>query len=135
MVTPISTFRMGPPPSSRRCENRRAARARCHREAVRIPVAGRPQRHRRVRGWSRGVSVLIADACGGPRQEHGSTKTHPAMSGRTTMSSDGRYDHSPQGGHDYGHGDRSEEHTSELQSLMRNSYADLCLKKKNTNKK
>src|SRR3546814_13037057 len=25
---------------------------------------------------------------------------------------------------------RSEEHTSELQSLMRNSYADLCLKKK-----
>src|SRR3546814_8532087 len=28
---------------------------------------------------------------------------------------------------------RSEEHTSELQSLMRNSYAVLCLKKKNTN--
>src|SRR3546814_3016761 len=26
---------------------------------------------------------------------------------------------------------RSEEHTSEIQSLMRNSYADLCLKKKN----
>src|SRR3546814_1094083 len=29
--------------------------------------------------------------------------------------------------------DRSEEHTSELQSLMRNSYAVFCLKKKNTN--
>src|SRR3546814_7267299 len=29
---------------------------------------------------------------------------------------------------------RSEEHTSELQSLMRNSYAVLCLKKKNNNK-
>src|SRR3546814_5765141 len=28
--------------------------------------------------------------------------------------------------------DRSEEHTSELQSLMRNSYADFCYKK-NTN--
>src|SRR3546814_2401248 len=28
-------------------------------------------------------------------------------------------------------GKRSEEHTSELQSLMRNSYAVLCLKKKN----
>src|SRR3546814_8864629 len=28
---------------------------------------------------------------------------------------------------------RSEEHTSELQSLMRNSYAAFCLKKKNTN--
>src|SRR3546814_2385650 len=29
-------------------------------------------------------------------------------------------------------GIRSEEHTSELQSLMRNSYAVLCLKKKKT---
>src|SRR3546814_6981974 len=32
----------------------------------------------------------------------------------------------------YGH--RSEEHTSELQSLMRNSYAVFCLKKKKTTK-
>src|SRR3546814_1665239 len=31
-------------------------------------------------------------------------------------------------------GERSEEHTSELQSLMRNSYAVFCLKKK-THKK
>src|SRR3546814_4129819 len=30
---------------------------------------------------------------------------------------------------------RSEEHTSELQSLMRNSYAVFCLKKKTKNKK
>src|SRR3546814_10347190 len=30
---------------------------------------------------------------------------------------------------------RSEEHTSELQSLMRNSYAVFCLKKKKKNKK
>src|SRR3546814_4350100 len=29
---------------------------------------------------------------------------------------------------------RSEEHTSELQSLMRNSYAVFCLKKKKTQK-
>src|SRR3546814_4140210 len=29
-------------------------------------------------------------------------------------------------------GTRSEEHTSELQSLMRSSYAVFCLKKKNT---
>src|SRR3546814_8437755 len=29
---------------------------------------------------------------------------------------------------------RSEEHTSELQSLMRNSYAVFCLKKKNEKK-
>src|SRR3546814_6105695 len=32
----------------------------------------------------------------------------------------------------YGLIDRSEEHTSELQSLMRISYAVFCLKKKNT---
>src|SRR3546814_1948530 len=32
-------------------------------------------------------------------------------------------------------GKRSEEHTSELQSLMRISYAVFCLKKKNKNKK
>src|SRR3546814_8758239 len=32
-------------------------------------------------------------------------------------------------------GFRSEEHTSELQSLMRISYAVFCLKKKKTNKK
>src|SRR3546814_10307599 len=31
--------------------------------------------------------------------------------------------------------DRSEEHTSELQSLMRISYAVFCLKKKNSNNK
>src|SRR3546814_5756626 len=31
-----------------------------------------------------------------------------------------------------GQGDRSEEHTSELQSLMRISYAVFCLKKKTT---
>src|SRR3546814_5460661 len=31
---------------------------------------------------------------------------------------------------DIGSYDRSEEHTSELQSLMRNSYAVFCLKKK-----
>src|SRR3546814_3226878 len=32
-----------------------------------------------------------------------------------------------------GRGDRSEEHTSELQSLMRISYAVFCLKNKNQN--
>src|SRR3546814_8192733 len=33
-------------------------------------------------------------------------------------------------GNHMGQSDRSEEHTSELQSLMRISYADFCLKKK-----
>src|SRR3546814_20096359 len=31
-------------------------------------------------------------------------------------------------------GHRSEEHTSELQALMRNTYADICLKKKKTDR-
>src|SRR3546814_2642028 len=35
-------------------------------------------------------------------------------------------------GFDQDRGDRSEEHTSELQSLMRISYAVFCLKKKTT---
>src|SRR3546814_9193849 len=34
--------------------------------------------------------------------------------------------------HPVDHAERSEEHTSELQSLMRISYAVFCLKKKNT---
>src|SRR3546814_8301632 len=41
--------------------------------------------------------------------------------------------HSGQAGRRARRGDpRSEEHTSELQSLMRNSYAVFCLKKKKT---
>src|SRR3546814_1155517 len=36
--------------------------------------------------------------------------------------------------HEHDHLERSEEHTSELQSLMRISYAVFCLKKKNKNK-
>src|SRR3546814_1270677 len=35
---------------------------------------------------------------------------------------------------DTSHRGRSEEHTSELQSLMRSSYAVFCLKKKNTHR-
>src|SRR3546814_8666673 len=37
------------------------------------------------------------------------------------------------GAHDVDVGQRSEEHTSELQSLMRISYAVFCLKKKKKN--
>src|SRR3546814_9904752 len=37
-------------------------------------------------------------------------------------------------GDETGIGKRSEEHTSELQSLMRNSYAVFCLKKKKKSK-
>src|SRR3546814_6267851 len=46
---------------------------------------------------------------------------------RDLAARDGRLDDALQHGHR-----RSEEHTSELQSLMRISYAVFCLKKKNT---
>src|SRR3546814_9944401 len=36
--------------------------------------------------------------------------------------------------HSEGHQDRSEEHTSELQSLMRSSYAVFCIKNKQNKK-
>src|SRR3546814_9234179 len=48
------------------------------------------------------------------------TRTHPWLKARTSRSNSDCA------------GVRSEEHTSELQSLMRNSYAVFCLKKKTT---
>src|SRR3546814_1001697 len=42
--------------------------------------------------------------------------------------------HEQRDAHVAGVGERSEEHTSELQSLMRISYADFCLKKKKKKK-
>src|SRR3546814_6331375 len=56
-------------------------------------------------------------------------------SARLCRGNERRYGHVPQSrGAGYGRGDRggtrSEEHTSELQSLMRISYAVFCLKKK-----
>src|SRR3546814_8703299 len=63
-----------------------------------------------------------------PRSSSGPVRgsSRPALPGRSAASSsaDGR------GGCDGRPRDRSEEHTSELQSLMRISYAVFCLKKK-----
>src|SRR3546814_8958595 len=56
----------------------------------------------------------------------------PQPNGRASGGSS-RTDHKGRTGRRAGCLDRSEEHTSELQSLMRNSYAVFCLKKK-TNK-
>src|SRR3546814_5027298 len=44
----------------------------------------------------------------------------------------GRHEVAADAGRDVLGGERSEEHTSELQSLMRISYAVFCLKKKTT---
>src|SRR3546814_8038210 len=55
--------------------------------------------------------------------------------GRQVLSPKGLYDKFGLVGGDIMHGHmRSEEHTSELQSLMRISYAVFCLKKKKTHK-
>src|SRR3546814_2100581 len=67
----------------------------------------------RINTWS----ALVLDdkgrpRCPGERTSHCSRHAEPALRGRK---------------------DRSEEHTSELQSLMRISYAVFCLKKKNKN--
>src|SRR3546814_2129821 len=71
------------------------------------------------------------------RHAGGENRTHPA--GRPARSCSGpRRSGAARGGHFQGRHrtvadtpDRSEEHTSELQSLMRISYAVFCLKKKN----
>src|SRR3546814_4987698 len=56
------------------------------------------------------------------------------ISGPTLIRSPHHLHHDRDGGHSPGHRAlpvRSEEHTAELQALMRNSYAVFCLKKKN----
>src|SRR3546814_6596502 len=68
--------------------------------------------------WPSGRARIVvpADLCGVPRAVRRIAR-RPA-SGRD-------------GGDDHAAAPRSEEHTSELQSLMRISYAVFCLKKKN----
>src|SRR3546814_2395453 len=79
------------------------------------------------------------------RRQRGPTADAARLSGRPPMAAlgrparAGRVDGDPRGGRDQPHQrlsrparprPRSEEHTSELQSLMRISYAVFCLKKK-----
>src|SRR3546814_5256432 len=52
---------------------------------------------------------------------------------RIERSRDAHRQYVPSGCLDFARHERSEEHTSELQSLMRISYAVFCLKKKTTN--
>src|SRR3546814_5360484 len=57
---------------------------------------------------------------------------------RLRLGSDDAPEHPSRLGHAPAYGmeaDRSEEHTSELQSLMRNSYDVVCLKKTNIHKR
>src|SRR3546814_1441042 len=60
---------------------------------------------------------------------------HPDVVGRRLVEFlDGRRRAARDAGDDRADAERSEEHTSELQSLMRISYAVFCLKKKKTEK-
>src|SRR3546814_10205714 len=73
---------------------------------------------------SAGAVARCRGACGGPNgigREHGEHGPDGHRHGRRIAGA--------------GVDARSEEHTSELQSLMRSSYAVLCLKKKKTNHK
>src|SRR3546814_2130859 len=60
----------------------------------------------RTGGPAQGHAGRAGGRCGAARRDRGRGRTHP------------------------GHPERSEEHTSELQSLMRISYAVFCLKEK-----
>src|SRR3546814_4558589 len=64
-----------------------------------------------------------------PRQRPLDVEQHRAGLGERAHAVGAQFDESIMG-HCQHHRVRSEEHTSELQSLMRNSYAVFCLKKK-----
>src|SRR3546814_8604933 len=81
-----------------------------------------------MRHLSAQILALDRREVGGRRGEQRTKPLHPIEITREAV----RHRHRHRAEH--AHHLRSEEHTSELQSLMRNSYAVFCLKKKtNTN--
>src|SRR3546814_9186337 len=84
------------------------------------------------RGRSQGGDALRRRGCRCDAQAVAALQGAAARRGWHADLRDGR---SPAGAGDRGDGKRrSEEHTSELQSLMRTSYAVFCLKKKHKHK-
>src|SRR3546814_3177567 len=105
---------------------------------VRIP-AGRRQSHRTARQRKAFAMPLedmqrIWDQVAALRRRHRAvpaTGQHRLVHALTAL--ERAHEQRPdRGGQSAGLADRSEEHTSELQSLMRISYAVFCLKKKKT---
>src|SRR3546814_2189986 len=83
-----------------------------------------PRRRQVGRGQRKGVLITLAHrrrACGPGFAGFGLGKTRGVIAGTQA-----------QGHEQSAQAKRSEEHTSELQSLMRISYAVFCLKKKKT---
>src|SRR3546814_3266208 len=93
-----------------------------HPDAVSPPPDRRGAAARLLVGAAAAAVVLDAqhlDARGRDRPD----RDRPVLPGRAALHAEVRL------GAD--HGSRSEEHTSELQSLMRTAYAVVCLKQKN----
>src|SRR3546814_1782767 len=98
-------------------------------------------RHRSNRGAGSGNGVGIGGRGRGGRLGGAQSRQGPCSRGRDPSAS-GRREGQVRGGGPCTPGvggrvrqSRSEEHTSELQSLMRNSYAVFCLKKKKERQK
>src|SRR3546814_18838350 len=73
---------------------------------------------------------LTPESVWGGGSAHAATGSAMPISCRDRMRTASRTEDTPFLDLDFAHRRRSEEHTSELQSLMRSSYAVLCLKKK-----
>src|SRR3546814_10403918 len=84
----------------------------------------------RISDWS--SDVCSSDLVHSSQNPHPRHLHQPRQSDAATDEAADRAAHpATQGGRTAGDADRSEEHTSELQSLMRTSYDVFCLKKKN----
>src|SRR3546814_2602372 len=97
----------------------------CSSDLNAVPASSRPAASNAVdrrRPCSREVAALGIVVLKVHQGANGTASRHlaPAAAGRANRATAGR-------------DGRSEEHTSELQSLMRISYAVFCLKKKNEN--
>src|SRR3546814_2197832 len=82
------------------------------------------------RSHERGPRRILPLSCSDPCRRHSCDTAAPPLRSRTAAE---RHAPCAPGGSEV-LADRSEEHTSELQSLMRISYAVFCLKKKNKQK-
>src|SRR3546814_4813073 len=88
------------------------------------PVVVGGGRRAPARPWAAGTACVVDDP-GGDTGHAGGREPGDAEPAGGHMADSARGDAGRAGGRD-----RSEEHTSELQSLMRISYAVFCLKKK-----
>src|SRR3546814_6108000 len=95
-----------------------------HAERPGPPSCSAPGRLGHERGQCPAGAACLRDLAGHPDVEHCGHLMHGEAHAIDGCASLQLVDRGAQ--------DRSEEHTSELQSLMRTSYAVFCLKKKNT---